>query len=512
MCHHSIFGGIVRISTFAAAAVSAFICHGAQAAGTLRFGLEFDPDVMDPARNGSYTDRVVFTTMCDQLLDVDAKLDFVPMLATAWVWSDDRLALTLTLRDGVTFQDGTPLDADAVRLNLERYRSAPESIRKAELKPVVGVDVIDRLTLRIRLSQPYAPLLSLLANRPGTPLSPKVIGKPVEEIVAGPTCAGPFRFTSRVAQDRITLDRYPGYWNNANIHFDRVVFNTLVDPTVRLVNLQSGQIDIANRLAATDAAAVQADSKLRLVSSPSLGFQLLSFNVGNTAAADTLLGRDPRVRAAFEKSIDREALNQVVFEGRFVPSNQTEAPGSRYWNPAYPVPKRDVAGARALLKAAGVDRVAFTLLVGNDAVNGQIAQVMQSMAAEAGFDIKIEQRESAAMVAGTRVGAYQAAMVIWSGRPDPDGNATIWASCAGFVNWGKYCNPRLDALFAQGAALTDPAARVPLYRQAVDIMQEDRSHMVLYHFTWLWGMSAKVSGFVPMPDGLMRPQGVRFTQ
>jgi peptide/nickel transport system substrate-binding protein len=495
MLRKGISGGILRKLILAAAALSAFVCHGAHADGTLRFGLEFDPDVMDPARNGSYTDRVVFTTMCDQLLDVD-----------------DKLALTLKLRDGVTFQDGTPLDADAVRLNLERYRSAPESIRKTELKPVVGVDVIDKLTLRIRLSQPYAPLLSLLANRPGTPLSPKVIGKTTEEIVAGPTCTGPFRFTSRVAQDRITLDRYPGYWNAANIHFDRVVFHTLVDPTVRLVNLQSGQIDIANRLAATDAAAVEADRRLRLVTSPSLGFQLLSFNIASTSAADTPLGRDPRVRAAFEKSIDREALNQVVFEGRFVPSNQTEPPGSRYWNPAYPVPKRDVEGARALLKAAGVDRVAFTLYVGNDAVNGQIAQVMQSMAAEAGFDIKIEQRESAALVAGNRAGAYQAAMVIWSGRPDPDGNATIWASCGGFVNWGRYCNPKLDTLFAQGAAVTDPAERVPLYRKAVEIMQEDRSHMVLFHFTWLWGMSAKVGGFVPMADGLMRPAGVRFTQ
>ncbi|HEY0420533.1 MAG TPA: ABC transporter substrate-binding protein, partial [Acetobacteraceae bacterium] len=460
----------------------------AQAAGTLRFGLEFDPDVMDPARNGSYTDRVVFTSMCDQLLDVDKDLNYVPVLATKWAWSDDKLALTLTLRDGVTFQDGAPLDAEAVRMNLERYRSAPESIRKTELKPVTGVDVLDRLTLRIRLSQPYAPLLSLLANRPGTPLSPKVLAGKPEDIVNSPVCAGPFRFTSRVAQDRITLDRYPGYWNKDAIHFDRLVFQTIVDPSIRLVNLQSGQIDIANRLAATDAAAVGKDPKLRLVSSPSLGYQILSFNVANGPAADTPLGRDPRVREALDKAIDRAALNEVVFEGRFVPSNQMEAPGSRYWNPAYPVPPRDVAGAKALLKAAGVERVPFTLLVGNDAVNAQIGQVLQSMAAEAGFDIRIEQRESAALVAGTRAGAYQAAMVIWSGRPDPDGNATIWASCGGFVNWGKYCNPKLDALFTEGASITDPEARVPVYRRAVDIMQADRSHSVLFHFTWLWGM------------------------
>src|ERR1035438_8425573 len=106
----------------------------AHAAGTLRFGLDFDPDVLDTARNGSYTDRIVFTSMCDQLLDIDANLNFVPQLATAWEWAPDGLALTVHLRPGVSFQDGTPLDAEAVRANLERYRTAPESIRKTELK------------------------------------------------------------------------------------------------------------------------------------------------------------------------------------------------------------------------------------------------------------------------------------------------------------------------------------------------------------------------------------------
>jgi peptide/nickel transport system substrate-binding protein len=83
-------------------------------------------------------------------------------------------------------------------------------------------------------------------------------------------------------------------------------------------------------------------------------------------------------------------------------------------------------------------------------------------------------------------------------------------SCGGFVNWGKYCNKELDGLFTRGAGITDPAQRVPVYRRAVELMQQDRSYLVLYHFTWLWGMSAEVQGFVPMPDGIMRPQGVKI--
>ena len=104
--------------------------------GTLRIGLNEDPDALDPARGGSFVGRVVFAAVCDKLIDIDAQNNFVPQLATAWTWSPDNLALTLTLRDGVTFQDGETLDADAVKANLERYRSAPESLRKGELKPV----------------------------------------------------------------------------------------------------------------------------------------------------------------------------------------------------------------------------------------------------------------------------------------------------------------------------------------------------------------------------------------
>jgi peptide/nickel transport system substrate-binding protein len=478
----------------------------ARAAGTLRFGLEFDPDVLDTARNGSYTDRIVFTAMCDQLFDIDQEMNFVPALATRWQWAPDGLSLAVTLRPGVRFQDGTPLDAEAVRANLERYRNAPESLRKTELKPVSGVEVVDPLNLSIRLARPYAPLLSVLANRSGTPLSPAILHRTPDEIAAHPVCAGPFRFVERVAQDHITLARDPGYWNAAAIGLDGIVFRTMVDSTVRLTNLQSGQLDIANRVAATDTAAIKADPKLRLATSPSLGFQLVSFNLKRA----TPLGRDARVRQAFSRAIDRTALNQVVFDGLDVPSDQTEPPGSRYWNPDFPVPDRDVAGAKALLKAAGVDRVAFTFLTTNDPINGQIAQVIQSMVADAGFDMRIEERESAALVAATRAGDYDAAMVIWSGRPDPDGNASIWYSCGGFVNWGGYCNPEMDRLLAAGAAVTDPGRRAPLYRQVAALAQQNMPYTVLFHFTWLWGLSDRVKGFRPMPDGLVRMQGLKL--
>jgi peptide/nickel transport system substrate-binding protein len=257
-------------------------------------------------------------------------------------------------------------------------------------------------------------------------------------------------------------------------------------------------------------AAVVANPKLRLISTPGLGFQIISFNLNKPPGSASSIGQSALVRQALDKAIDRRALNEVVFEGKFVPSNQTEPPGGRYWNPALPVAERDVEGAKALLRQAGIPHPSFTLFIGTDAVNAQIGQVLQSMAGEAGFEIKLQAMDGLSALEAERRGAFEAAMGIWSGRPDPDGNASIWFSCAGFLNWGQYCNKDLDAALEAGSALTDPAARVPFYRKAAELQARDRSHMVLFHFTWLWGLNERVEGAKPMPDGILRPAGVRL--
>ncbi len=484
----------------------------AHAAGTLRFGLDFDFEFFDPARSGSYIERVVNTAMCDQLLDIDPQLNLVPQLATSWDWSADKLALTLHLRPGVVFSDGAPLDAEAVRANIERYRTAPYSFRRTELKSLTGVDVVDPLTVRIRLSEPFAPLLALLANRPGVMLSPRILGLSSDEIGAHPVCAGPFTLVERVAQDHITLKRSPTYWDAARVQLDGVEFKIMTDSTVRLVNLQSGQMDVANRLAATDVLAVQADKRLRLVSSPSIGFEMLSFNLDHGTAAETPFGKDVRVRQAFAKAIDRSSLNQVVFEDRMIPSNQTETPNGKYWNPAFPVPGRDLVGAKALLVQAGVPHPKLVLSVTNSPTDVQVGEVIQAMAGEAGFDVSVEKGESVSQTQAAMRGDYQADLVIWSGRPDPDGNLTLWMRCGAPLNWTGWCSKEMDGALDRGAAAPDEATRIEAYRQATAVWMRDMPYMVLYHFTWFWGLADRVAGFVPRPDGLVRMVGISLRQ
>jgi peptide/nickel transport system substrate-binding protein len=480
------------------------------AADTLRIGMVGDPATLDPAQSTSVTDRVAFAAVCDKLVDLDEKLAYVPQLATGWSWSADGLALTMTLRPGVLFHDGEPFDAEAVRFNFERNKTASYSRRQAELKPVAAVNVVDAHTVRIELSEPYAPLMAQLADRAGMMVSPKAARQLGEKLAAHPVCAGPYKFVEWVAQDRIVFERFPGYWNAGAIAIDKVVYLPIPDDTVRLANLRAGGLQIIERVAPTDLATVRGDARVKLYAAPSIGYRVLSINTNKGPAAKSPLGGSPSLREAFELSLDRAIINQVAFDGVFIPGNQPEAPGSPFYATAFPPPPRDLARARALIAASGMARVPVNFLVSNDPLDGRVAQIIQAMAGEAGFDVKLALAESASLLGRLKSGDYELALLIWSGRPDPDANISMWVACDGFINWGQYCDPRLDQVLRQARSTTVASERAKLYAEAAAIYLAARPYLFLYHLKWFWGTAANLAGFVPHPDGIVRLQGLRI--
>ncbi len=489
-----------------------FASHPARAGGTLRYGMQDEPDALDPAQSGTYAGRVVFAAMCDKLIDTNAAMQFVPQLATAWRWSADGLTLTLTLRPNVHFQDGSLLDAAAVKTNLERYLHASYSFRKAELGPLTGITVIDPHTLRLTLAHPYAPLIAVLADRAGMMLSPAALARAGKAIALHPVCAGPFQFVERVAEDHITLERFGGYWNAKAIHLDRIIYRMIPNAAVRLDNLEAGTLDIAEQIPPPDIAEMLRHHNLKLISSPALAYATISFNLANGPAANTPLGQDPRVRQALALAIDRTALDKVVFSGQFIANNQTEVPHSTYWDPAFPVQPADTQAARKLLAAAGHPSVAFTLLTDNTPSDQEVGQVLQSMAGAAGFHITLRPMDANAQVAAARAGDYQAALVFWSGRSDPDFNLSIWIACNGFLNWGHYCAKPFDTLLTEARTTTEIAARQALYRKVVASYLRDVPHLFLYNLRWLWGATTRLDGYTPEPDGLFRPENIMIAQ
>ncbi|AQQ04104.1 ABC transporter substrate-binding protein [Roseibium algicola] len=500
----------MRKDFLAALLLSATTLATAAQAADLRIGLQDDADVLDPDQSRTFVGRIVYTSLCDKLVDITPDLEIIPQLATGWTWSDDGKVLTMDLREGVTFHDGTPFDAEAVKANIERSKTLPESRRKSEVKSIEGVEVSGPLQVKISLASPDATLLAQFADRAGMMVSPTAAEAAGADFGNNPVCSGPFKFVERVQQDRIVLSKFDDYWNKDAINFDTVTFLPIPDTTVRLANLRSGDIDMLERLAATDVASVKGDANLGFAEAVSLGYQGITVNLNNGEKGDNPFGNDPKIRQAFSLSLDRDAINQVVFEGAFAPGNQPFPPTSPWYDKDYPVPARDVEKAKALLKEAGYGSLDVEVQVANNPVQTQMMQVVQSMAAEAGFNVKLKSMEFASLLADQSAGNYQASQVGWSGRVDPDGNIHQFMTCKGGINDSKVCIPEVDKLLDEARQSNDTATRKAKYDAARDILINELPIVYLYHPTWIWALSGKLEGFTAYPDGMIRLENVKF--
>ncbi|MGK7862058.1 ABC transporter substrate-binding protein [Falsiroseomonas sp. E2-1-a4] len=478
-------------------------------AQTLRIGIASDPDVLDPTLSRSVAARQVFMAMCDKLIEVDEQGALVPQLATAWEWQEGGRALLLTLRPGVTFHDGVALDAAAAVAGLNRHINAQGSTRRGELGPVTAVEEAGPMQIRIRLSEPFAPLLAALSDRAGMLVSPRQATVLGADFQKEPACAGPYRLTRRVPQDRIELERFPGYWNAGALHFDRVVYRPIPDTTVRAANLRAGTLDVIERVNPSDVATLRRDARVKLLEGPSLASVYLAINVAHGDRAQNPLGQDARVREALELAIDRNALNQVAFEGLYRPGNQSTPPGHPHHIAALPVPGRDLARARALLREAGQERVRIRFSVPNTTEYVQAAEVIQAMAAEAGIALEIQVIEVATLLRAWTAGDFEVLIIAWSGRTDVDGNLWGFNACGQSLNGGRYCSEQADAALRAGRTSVEPAARLAAYGKAMEVLLRDRPYIYLWHPASFFGTTAAVSGLRLIPDGLIRIQGLR---
>jgi len=480
-------------------------------AQTLRIGLAEDPDILDPTMARTFVGRIVFSALCDKLFDLDEKLNIVPMLATSHEWSADNKSLTMKLRPGVTFHDGEKFDAAAVKYNLERHKNMKGSNRRGELAVMTSVDVVDPMTVRVNLAAPFAPLLATLTDRSGMMVSTKAAEAAGEKFGARPVCSGPFKFVERVAQDRIVLERHEGYWNKGHIHFQRITYLPIVDATVRLANLRSGQLDFIERLAPSDVPGLKGDKRFKVDKIVEIGYQGITINVGKSdIAKKNPLGSDPRVREALELSLDRQGIVQVAMDGEAEVGNQWVAPNNRYYGKSAPLPKRDVARARKLLAEAGVPNPVVNLMTPTTSDAQRIAQVVQAMAKEAGFDIRIQSTEFATSLNMADKGQFEAYMLAWSGRADPDGNLHTMLACQGPTNYSGFCNKDVEALINESRTNLDPARRAAAYDKIAAQVQKERPIIYLYHRNWLWANTAKLSGLRSVPVGMVRVQDLKM--
>jgi peptide/nickel transport system substrate-binding protein len=484
--------------------------------GVLTLALAEDPDPLDPTTSGTFVSRIVYVDMCEKLYDVGPKLRIVPQLASSLPKvSNDRKTLTIPLRRGVRFNDGTPFNAQAVKTTFEHYITYKESSRAGDLASVASVETVGDDTVKLHLKAPSAPLLSLLADRAGMILSPTQLKKlGAAKFATNPVCVGAFKYTDRVAGDHITLDKSPYYYDRDKVRLKRIIFKIITEGPVRASNLRSGDVDVAERLEPFDVVSIKGDSSIHLQSTTSIGYQGLTINTGNTdgtgkpfhpGKVKTPLATHPELREAFEAALDRKVINKVVFYNQVTPDCGPISPASPWFDKSLRCPGRNLARARQLVQQSGVKTpIPVKLLIQADSQQERLAQVIQAMAREAGFAVKVEASEFTTALDRGDQGDFDVFSIGWSGRIDPDGNLFNLVGSEGPLNYGGEANPKVDKGLADGRTTSETDKRRDIYRRVVGTLRQDRSNIYLYHDTLFTGSRDDVTGVEVRPDGLPR--------
>jgi len=252
------------------------------------------------------------------------------------------------------------------------------------------------------------------------------------------------------------------------------------------------------------------EKKFKTGSITEIGYYGITINLGKSDKAKSPIGSSEKIREALELSIDRNGINQVVFDGLSLPGNQWVAPTNPYYVKSVPVPKRDIAKAKALLKEAGNTNPVVNLVTPTTTDARNIAQVVQAMAKEAGFDIRIQATEFATSLNMADKGDFEAYILAWSGRPDPDGNLYSFHGCKQPLNYSGFCNPALDEILNDSRLTTNIAQRQAAWEKAAKIINAEKPIIYLLHRKWLYAWQPKLTGFKEYPDGLVRFTGMKL--
>jgi len=450
--------------------------------GTLTIAIDSNMKNLDPLKSTLLVDRQIHYQLYDSLVTIGPDLKIQPDLADSWDTSDPK-AIVFKLHQGVKFQDGTDFDAS-----------------------VASVDVIDQYTVKLNLTQPFAPLLATLVDRAGMMLSPTAIQKLGDGLTTAPAGAGtgPFRFVEWQQDDHVTLERNPSYWKKEGgeqlPYLDKLVYKIIPDENNRLNNLKTGDVDIAQRPPAKDIAAVKKDSAFVYKDAPALEFDGIELNVQSEPFNNKAL------RQAVAYAIDRETIVQTVFYGLGVVSNGPISPPLPPYDASFKPYTHDVAKAKVMLAAGGKPNgFSFDLLItSNSPAQQQQAELIKDELKDVGITVNIVPEEFTKLVDDTQTHHFTASILGWSGRIDPDGNSYNHFHTGGGFNDPQYSNQQVDALLDQARASYDPEQRNTLYKQINQMVTEDAPWIFIYHPVTIELHTPKVKGFVLVADGIQR--------
>ncbi|SDY55648.1 peptide/nickel transport system permease protein/peptide/nickel transport system substrate-binding protein [Saccharopolyspora shandongensis] len=421
----------------------------------LRVAWRSNPSSLDPQRGNSGSDHAILYTMYDTLVSFDPKtLEPAPGLAESWN-QDDPTALVLHLRPDVRFHDGTPVDAQAVKYNIERAKG-PKSNIKSDVAAVTGVDVLDVRTVRLNLTRPDSSLLLTLADRAGMLVSPTAAEREGDAFERNPVGAGPWKFVEWRYGQLVRVERFLGYWQRGLPHLDSIDFTIMKDGSTAVNALRSGQQDMVFNPPPQDVGLLSAAKGTKVAAGPQL-YQLIIY-----LDLSAPVFRDRRVREALNLALDREQILKVTQFGQGEPG-WTPLPSDHWAFPKSAVPTypHDPDRARRLLAEAGhADGLRFPLLTYPDPVNVRLAEVLKYQLGKVGVQIDLiptELTQASSEFFNER--KYPALLSAWTGRPDPGLTYKLMFTERGYYNAGHVATPGIDEALNAANGTADLAQR-----------------------------------------------------
>ncbi|MGH2615723.1 MAG: ABC transporter substrate-binding protein [Thermomicrobiales bacterium] len=499
-------GALGHFAPFAAPQPLIARAQEVQQGGTLTYGVSFDVDgTLDPqVTNYDSTIRIMLN-VCEPLIWMPTATEFVPGLAESWEVSDDGLTYTFTLKEGVTFHDGTPFNAEAVQFTFDRVvegrnlTAAGEEVDpEAVIAPGQGfnqidaydhAEIVDDYTINLVLSRPFGPFLSGLNGYLGIVSPTAVQEMGLAEFGRKPVGTGPFMVQEWVEQDHVTLAKNPDYnWGSSFFehtgaaYLDEMIYKFIPDDAVRTGTLLSGESQYIDSIDPLQLADLQENPEIVIIQQgqPGTGYILL-FNLARTESPQA----DVMVRRALSYALDKEAMNQAVWGGIFSPaSSPLMKPTLGYEPKTEEVYTYDPATANTMLDEAGwalngeireQDGQPLTLYwPTQDRPNDRaMSTFVQGAFREVGVDVVVEPMEQGAYSERQEAGDYDLSF-LWFSYADPDVLRTLFFSeNIGNFNYANYSNPEVDQLLLDAAAATDTEVRQEIYSRIQLLMLDD---------------------------------------
>ena len=463
--------------------------------GTLTIAIFSDATTFDSAKSQDVYSNYIIEQVVEPLFAAtsDGKGGFVigPNLV-AKSDSTDAQNYTWHLQPGVKFQDGTDFTADIVKWNIQRHIDDKTSVRHQDVAVITDMTVVDPTTLKVTLNAPNAAFLSKLTGGAGFMYSQTQFQKMGADKVASDLTnigTGPFKFVSWQKGVSAEVDKNPSYWQKDSNgtqypYVDKIIFKPIPDDNTREANLKTGDVDMIETPPPKDLKTLEGNSDLVYKQIPGLSFSFITLNTAKPPFDNKL------VRQALSYAINRQEVADSVYFGTLVPAD-TEIPGVLPGSKLGPYVKQDIAKAKALLQQAGQTSVSFTVTYSNASnPTEQTAELFKSEIAAAGFNMTIQPKDFATVVSDADAGNYQASLIGWNGAADPDGFVfPLFKTGAGF-NLSKISDPTLDSLLDKGQQTIDPATRVQVYNQIIDIL-DDLQPFIIYGWGIYYQMSSK---------------------